>query len=234
MLQLQTVHDAPMEPPTNNVPMGQSMPFHPQSQSQRSRHSLPTDQHSANNSFADMDSQMMDTDGHVGNDSSFAIPREPTKAARSSANNEVEMRNLFRQNENRNLQDVAEELHGNERGPSSERTRQIFAMLWISRSCVKREGTSVPRGRVYHKYATRCSTERINVLNPASFGKLVRVLFPGLNTRRLGVRGESKYHYVNFAFKDGDDELDIEESTSQPQLPFASGHVGHSLLENFK
>lgn len=36
-------------------------------------------------------------------------------------------------------------------------------------------------------------------LNPASFGKLVRVIFPGIQTRRLGVRGESKYHYVDLA-----------------------------------
>lgn len=39
-------------------------------------------------------------------------------------------------------------------------------------------------------------------LNPASFGKLVRVIFPGIQTRRLGVRGESKYHYVDLALED--------------------------------
>jgi len=39
-------------------------------------------------------------------------------------------------------------------------------------------------------------------LNPASFGKLVRVIFPGIQTRRLGVRGESKYHYVDLALEE--------------------------------
>ena len=43
-------------------------------------------------------------------------------------------------------------------------------------------------------------------LNPASFGKLVRVIFPGIQTRRLGVRGESKYHYVDLALQDDDGE----------------------------
>lgn len=57
--------------------------------------------------------------------------------------------------------------------------------------------TSVPRSRVYHTYASRCATERVQPLNPASFGKLVRVIFPRIATRRLGVRGESKYHYVD-------------------------------------
>ena len=46
-------------------------------------------------------------------------------------------------------------------------------------------------------------------MNPASFGKLVRVIFPGIQTRRLGVRGESKYHYVDLALindtEDGED-----------------------------
>lgn len=75
---------------------------------------------------------------------------------------------------------------------------------------------SVPRGRVYANYASRCATEKITVLNPASFGKLVRVLFPGLKTRRLGVRGESKYHYVNFHMEDEEaEELDTRGSSTQ-------------------
>lgn len=53
------------------------------------------------------------------------------------------------------------------------------------------------RDRVYCCYAEKCGTERVSVLNPASFGKLVRIIFPNVQTRRLGVRGESKYHYVD-------------------------------------
>lgn len=83
--------------------------------------------------------------------------------------------------------------------------------------CSKGKG-SVPRGRVYANYASRCATERITVLNPASFGKLVRVLFPGLKTRRLGVRGESKYHYVNFSLMD--DQPELREPAIQPAIPF--------------
>lgn len=56
---------------------------------------------------------------------------------------------------------------------------------------------SVRRDRVYCCYAEKCGTERVSVLNPASFGKLVRIIFPNVHTRRLGVRGESKYHYVD-------------------------------------
>jgi regulatory factor X len=57
----------------------------------------------------------------------------------------------------------------------------------------------VRRDRVYCCYAENCGTERVSVLNPASFGKLVRIIFPNVQTRRLGVRGESKYHYVDLS-----------------------------------
>lgn len=49
----------------------------------------------------------------------------------------------------------------------------------------------------------------MSVLNPASFGKLVRIIFPNVQTRRLGVRGESKYHYV---------DLTVIEEKQQPPL----------------
>ncbi|KAI0471888.1 RFX DNA-binding domain-containing protein [Xylariaceae sp. FL0804] len=179
-------------------------------------HGLSTETFAPNNSFTE-DSQMADREELDDGDALplSAIGSRPA-SSRTSANNELEMRQLYRQNRHRLLEEVARELHGNERGPNSERTRQVFAMLWVSQVCSQGSG-SVPRGRVYASYATRCATERITVLNPASFGKLVRVLFPGLKTRRLGVRGESKYHYVNFELADGRKE----EPSGPPALPIA-------------
>ncbi|ERS99214.1 regulatory factor X, other [Sporothrix schenckii 1099-18] len=192
--------------------VGPAQSFHHHANGLGHQHSLPGDtSFGADASFGDLDSQMeLTRDGNEDGDSSLAagMAANAPKPSRSSANNELEMRQLFNANKARSLQDVAEELHGNERGPNSERTRQVFAMLWINQVCSKGKG-SVPRGRVYANYASRCANERITVLNPASFGKLVRVLFPGLRTRRLGVRGESKYHYVNFTLaEDGPDVPD--------------------------
>ena len=70
---------------------------------------------------------------------------------------------------------------------------------------------SVPRSRVFSSYANGCGTERVPPLNPASFGKLVRIIFPGIQTRRLGVRGESKYHYVELALNTQDNFVDIAQ-----------------------
>lgn len=180
-------------------------------------HAVASESFGANASFTDADSQILDRDDADDADS-IAGPPAKSKGSRTSANNELEMRQLFQSNRNRTLGDVAKDLHGNERGPNSERARQIFAMLWINGACHKGKG-SVPRGRVYANYALRCSTERITVLNPASFGKLVRVLFPAVRIRRLGVRGESKYHYVNFTLID--DQPELRDESVPPTLPLA-------------
>ena len=72
------------------------------------------------------------------------------------------------------------------------------------------------RDRVYCCYAEKCGTERVSVLNPASFGKLVRIIFPNVQTRRLGVRGESKYHYVDLTVIE---EKQQKPSPLHPQMP---------------
>ncbi|KAF2756061.1 hypothetical protein EJ05DRAFT_88331 [Pseudovirgaria hyperparasitica] len=123
------------------------------------------------------------------------------RGSQATATNDRELRDLLASNMDRPLKDVAIEVVKTERTPRSERTKQLFAMLWIRASC-KKAKTSVPRNRVYSYYATRCGLERVIPLNPASFGKLVRVMFPDITTRRLGVRGESKYHYVDLALID--------------------------------
>ncbi len=92
------------------------------------RQSMSAESFTGNGSFAE-DSQMLDRDGNDEADTfTGALPAKA--GSRTSANNEQEMRQLFTVNKHRSLGDVAQELHGNERGPNSERTRQVFAMLW--------------------------------------------------------------------------------------------------------
>ncbi|KAF2966718.1 hypothetical protein GQX73_g6826 [Xylaria multiplex] len=205
------VMDSAMHQPVGSVV---PYPHHPHVQA-----GMSADSYGTGTSFTDADSQMMIERDDPDESDMVEVPRptgQKSTSGRTSANNELEMRQLYQASRHRNLEDVAKELHGNERGPNSERTRQVFAMLWINQVCTKGKG-SVPRGRVYANYASRCATERITVLNPASFGKLVRVLFPGLKTRRLGVRGESKYHYVNFTLME--DQPELKEPVIQPALP---------------
>jgi regulatory factor X len=73
---------------------------------------------------------MMDREGIEDGDSFNGLPGQIKSASRSNANNEIEMRQLFHTNKHRTLEEVAHELLGNDRGPNSERARQVFAMLW--------------------------------------------------------------------------------------------------------
>ncbi len=63
-------------------------------------------------------------------------------------------------------------------------------------------------------------------LNPASFGKLVRIIFPNVQTRRLGVRGESKYHYVDLSLFPEDDE---RQHSTYHMAPMNSGEAMNDM-----
>ena len=65
------------------------------------------------------------------------------------------------------------------------------------------EGVSLPRSTLYTHYINHCQSQGIDPVNAASFGKLIRSVFVGLRTRRLGTRGNSKYHYYGIRVKPG-------------------------------
>jgi len=94
------------------------------------RQSLPAD--SLPGHYGEGDSQMLEgrSDEQDEVDSQAGTGGPAKKASKSSAANELEMRQLFHSNKHRSLPEVARELHGNERGPQSERQRQVFAMIW--------------------------------------------------------------------------------------------------------
>lgn len=58
------------------------------------------------------------------------------------------------------------------------------------------EDHNVPRGSMYAHYLIVCQQQGVRPVNSASFGKLIRTVFPDLKTRRLGTRGQSKYPFV--------------------------------------
>jgi regulatory factor X len=92
--------------------------------------SIPADQYGA--TYGEGDSQMLEgrSDEQDDVDSLAGVNGPAKKNSKSSAANELEMRQLFQSNKHKSLPEVAMELHGNERGPQSERQRQVFAMLW--------------------------------------------------------------------------------------------------------
>nr|CAD7454689.1 unnamed protein product [Timema tahoe] len=72
---------------------------------------------------------------------------------------------------------------------------------WLLENYETAEGVSLPRSTLYNHYLRHCSEHKLDPVNAASFGKLIRSVFLGLRTRRLGTRGNSKYHYYGIRVK---------------------------------
>ncbi|VDO01975.1 unnamed protein product [Rodentolepis nana] len=59
---------------------------------------------------------------------------------------------------------------------------------WLLQNYETAEGVSLPRSLLYSHYLNHCLDYWLEPMNPASFGKLIRSVFVGLRTRRLGTR----------------------------------------------
>lgn len=73
-----------------------------------------------------------------------------------------------------------------------------------------------------------CNEQKLDAVNAASFGKLIRSVFTGLRTRRLGTRGNSKYHYYGIRIKPGSSLLSasVDEKPSSNSSHYGNGAGG--------
>jgi Glu-tRNA(Gln) amidotransferase subunit E-like FAD-binding protein len=55
--------------------------------------------------------------------------------------------------------------------------------------------SDLPKEQVYRHYREFCEETGVQQTNCATFGKILRSVFPNLKTRRLGSRGNTKHHY---------------------------------------
>ncbi|XP_034378294.1 MHC class II regulatory factor RFX1 isoform X1 [Arvicanthis niloticus] len=91
---------------------------------------------------------------------------------------------------------------GNTGQSYSHTTRASPATVqWLLDNYETAEGVSLPRSTLYCHYLLHCQEQKLEPVNAASFGKLIRSVFMGLRTRRLGTRGNSKYHYYGLRIK---------------------------------
>nr|XP_026690016.1 transcription factor RFX4-like isoform X2 [Ciona intestinalis] len=72
---------------------------------------------------------------------------------------------------------------------------------WLTKNFEENSLTSVPRSIMFDEYQKFCRDSNTKPFNQAVFGKIVRACFPNLTTRRLGVRGQSRYHYAGLSVK---------------------------------
>ncbi|KAH8035403.1 hypothetical protein HPB51_005127 [Rhipicephalus microplus] len=68
------------------------------------------------------------------------------------------------------------------------RDMDIIHVQWLIDNYETAEGVSLPRSTLYNHYLRHCGEHKLEPVNAASFGKLIRSVFLGLRTRRLGTR----------------------------------------------
>ena len=140
-----------------------------------------------------------------------SLPREPQKRIKGidGEENESDLKKEALKYVNTSLADVAQQIkfvekeetterdsiETSKRDSKGERQKVVFGMAWLLKSCELSSVSVVPRHKIYSIYSRVCEDYDLQPLSPASFGKIVRSLFPNLTTRRLGMRGRSKYHY---------------------------------------
>lgn len=64
----------------------------------------------------------------------------------------------------------------------------LTKVQWLLDNYETAEGVSLPRSTLYCHYLLHCQEQKLEPVNAASFGKLIRSVFMGLRTRRLGTR----------------------------------------------
>ncbi|XP_065192427.1 transcription factor RFX4-like [Sycon ciliatum] len=77
-----------------------------------------------------------------------------------------------------------------------------LTLQWLSDNYEQIEGMCLPRSVLYTHYLDFCKSSGLTPVSAASFGKVIRQKFPNLTTRRLGTRGQSKYHYYGIGIKE--------------------------------
>ncbi|KAJ6264813.1 hypothetical protein Dda_0965 [Drechslerella dactyloides] len=152
-------------------------------------------------------SPTLDYDGY-GEMMSEAMPG--SKRQKQLDDHEDALRTLSEEVRHKPLSELAQLVRASDTTSRAERERQGFGMGWLHKYCRRtaEETAAIPRNRVYTYYVTACGDARIKCLNPASFGKLVRIVFPDIKTRRLGIRGHSKYHYCGITLISGKEKMD--------------------------
>ncbi|KAI4885765.1 hypothetical protein NFI96_000490 [Prochilodus magdalenae] len=98
---------------------------------------------------------------------------------------------------------------------------------WLCDNYETAEGVSLPRCTLYCHYLMHCQEAKLEPVNAASFGKLIRSVFMGLRTRRLGTRGNSKYHYYGLRIKSSSPLhrlMEDQQHLAMRQQPFSHKH----------
>ncbi|KAF9510815.1 hypothetical protein BS47DRAFT_1373229 [Hydnum rufescens UP504] len=125
-------------------------------------------------------------------DYSNIFVRQPTANSLGTATGAFQRMTL---NSEHQLEQLANNVRAATTTSASDRAKHIFVQAWLNSNYAPYPDGNVPRQGLYNSYRRVCDEYRIPHVNTATLGKAIRLCFPAIKTRRLGVRGNSKYHY---------------------------------------
>ncbi|XP_038049953.1 transcription factor RFX4-like [Patiria miniata] len=115
---------------------------------------------------------------------------------------------------------------------TTHRLQTILTLQWLSQHYEAVEGVSLPRCLIYKHYSEYCQKHQFCPINAASFGKVIRQVFPELRTRRLGTRGQSKYHYYGIRVKESSPYFGVFLDSQRVSAPALYRHASFPLLSS--
>lgn len=145
--------------------------------------------HSGEDNFSEIsdDDDPMDVDSNTNNHATHSIMN-------IDAHSSADLRRLAMESTD-TLEQLASKANLAAPGAAADKARSLFVTSWLMENYEVEEDHNVPRSSMYAHYLKYCQQQGVRPVNSASFGKLIRSVFPDLKTRRLGTRGQSKYHY---------------------------------------
>ncbi|KAF9221975.1 hypothetical protein BS17DRAFT_784230 [Gyrodon lividus] len=154
----------------------------------------PRDTESVHSSSSETDDLTM----FLGNSSDYSTiygPGQPIPTNHQETNHTTGAFGRMTITQDHALQKLAANVRVATTTSASDRAKQIFVQAWLTANYAPYPDGNVPRQGLYFSYRRVCDQYQIPHINTATLGKAIRLCFPTIKTRRLGVRGNSKYHY---------------------------------------
>ncbi|KAJ6599059.1 hypothetical protein DFH09DRAFT_1129980 [Mycena vulgaris] len=140
----------------------------------------PRDTDSVHSSSSETDDISMFLGNHAAPDyhSMFASPQQQTMAPNQETMHAAGAFGRMTLSPDHALEKLAANVRAATTTSASDRAKQIFVQAWLTANYAPYPDGNVPRQGLYFSYR-----------------RAIRLCFPTIKTRRLGVRGNSKYHY---------------------------------------
>ncbi|EDV29208.1 uncharacterized protein TRIADDRAFT_51266 [Trichoplax adhaerens] len=81
-----------------------------------------------------------------------------------------------------------------DQSPMSNKLLCPVTAKWLMENYEVADGVSLARSAIYNHYLDFCQKNDLTSANAASFGKIIRRIYPQVKNRRLGQRGQSKFN----------------------------------------